>query len=355
MHLGTAIPWWGLALWAAAIAALATFAYRRVGALSPRQRLHPDGAACAGAGVRLAVPAATDGARHARRSRGWNGRDPDRPVQEHGASRCGRALASRARRRDLAAAPAVAGARWKVETWLFGDGLHDAHDVAMSPTANRSDLATDSALRWPGSAPHGLSGLVVLTDGARTDTADLGALGRQLGVPVVAIGIGRADAAGHRHPQRGDRGVEPRCQPRGSGRRHRRARTAEAVRSPASPEWPRRRAADAHAGQRRRAAARHVHRRSRSRIAHGLHARRAGRRRRADGWQQPRVRPRAAARTTTSRARARGIAGFRAHVPDARVDRGSRRSTWTLSSARAATSRATTPTSCRPPVRVPRR
>jgi len=39
VHLGTAIPWWGLALWAAAIAALATFAYRRVGALSRRQRL----------------------------------------------------------------------------------------------------------------------------------------------------------------------------------------------------------------------------------------------------------------------------------------------------------------------------
>ena len=195
MHLGTAIPWWGLALWAAAIAALATFAYRRVGALSGRQRLIlATLRAFALAFVSLcllrpmvrATPADREGGTVAiliDHSRSMALRDAG------GLSRLERAGAiSRQLQPSLAA-------RWKVETWLFGDGLHDAHDVALSATANRSDLATDLSAAVARLAPHGLSGLVVLTDGARTDTADLGALGRQLGVPVVAIGIGRADAA----------------------------------------------------------------------------------------------------------------------------------------------------------------
>jgi uncharacterized membrane protein len=195
VHLGTSIPWWGLALWAVAIAALATFAYRRVGALSRRQRLILTTLrALALAFISLCLlrpmvrvtPADRVGGTVAiliDQSRSMALRDAG------GLSRLERAGAISRQLQPLLAA------RWKVETWLFGDGLHDAHDVALSPTANRSDLATDLSAAVARLAPHGLSGLVVLTDGARTDTADLDALGRQLGVTVVAIGIGRADAA----------------------------------------------------------------------------------------------------------------------------------------------------------------
>ena len=85
------------------------------------------------------------------------------------------------------------GDRWRVETWLFGDGVRDARDVAMAPTADRSDLAgavTSAVERLRG---RSLAGLVVLTDGARTDRANLADIGSQAGVPIVTIGIGRTD------------------------------------------------------------------------------------------------------------------------------------------------------------------
>ena len=280
-----------------AIAALATFAYRRVGALSGRQRLILTTLrALALAFISLCLlrpmvrvtPADRVGGTVAiliDQSRSMALRDAG------GLSRLERAGAISRQLQPLLAA------RWKVETWLFGDGLHDAHDVALSPTANRSDLATDLSAAVARLAPHGLSGLVVLTDGARTDTADLGALGRQLGVPVVAIGIGRADAAdiAIRSVATGESsldaslvdlvvGLDARGLPKPFNLRLLQNGRVVERRTP-------------HAGQRRRTAARHVHRRSQSRISHGLHARRAGGRWRAHGGQQPRVRPGAAART----------------------------------------------------------
>jgi uncharacterized membrane protein len=85
------------------------------------------------------------------------------------------------------------GTRWRVETWLFGDGVRDARDVALAPTADRSDLAgavTSAVERLRG---RSLAGLVVLTDGARTDRANLADIGSQAGVPIVTVGIGRTD------------------------------------------------------------------------------------------------------------------------------------------------------------------
>jgi uncharacterized membrane protein len=89
----------------------------------------------------------------------------------------------------------VLAQRWSVETWLCGDGLRDAREVALTPTATRSDLGVDISAAATRFGPRGLAGLVLLSDGARTDTTDLAALGRQIGVPVVAIGIGRPDAS----------------------------------------------------------------------------------------------------------------------------------------------------------------
>ena len=63
----------------------------------------------------------------------------------------------------------------------------------MAPTADRSDLAgavTSAVDRLRG---RSLAGLVMLTDGARTDRANLADVGSQAGVPIVTIGIGRTD------------------------------------------------------------------------------------------------------------------------------------------------------------------
>ncbi len=84
---------------------------------------------------------------------------------------------------------------WRVETWLFGAGLRDARDTALAATADRSDLGAAVSALASRLAPRGLAGLVVLSDGARTDAGDLSELGRQVGVPVVTIGIGAADAS----------------------------------------------------------------------------------------------------------------------------------------------------------------
>src|SRR4030095_9967908 len=83
--------------------------------------------------------------------------------------------------------------RWRVETWLFGDGVRDARDVALAPTADRSDLAGAIRAAIERLRGRSLAGLVVLTDGARTDRANLADIGAQAGVPIVTIGIGRTD------------------------------------------------------------------------------------------------------------------------------------------------------------------
>ena len=83
---------------------------------------------------------------------------------------------------------------WTVETLLFGDGLGDTRDVAVSPTAARSDLGGAIKATLSRFASRGLAGIIVVSDGARTDSGDLADLGRQAGTPIVAIGVGSADA-----------------------------------------------------------------------------------------------------------------------------------------------------------------
>ena len=220
MHLGTAIPWWGLALWAAAIAALATFAYRRVGALSGRQRLILTTLrAFALAFVSLCLLRPMVRATPADRVGGTVAIliDQSRSMALRDAGGLSRLERAGAISRQLQ--PSLA-ARWKVETWLFGDGLHDAHDVAMSPTANRSDLATDLSAAVARLAPPR-----ALRPGRADRRRAHGHGGpRRAGPPAWRAGGGdrhRSRGCGrHRHPQRGGRGVEPRCQPRGSRRRH---------------------------------------------------------------------------------------------------------------------------------------
>ena len=82
---------------------------------------------------------------------------------------------------------------WPVETLLFGDGLGDTRDVAVSPTAARSDLGGAIRATLSRFASRGLAGIIVVSDGARTDSGDLAELGRQAGTPIVAVGIGSAD------------------------------------------------------------------------------------------------------------------------------------------------------------------
>ncbi len=194
MHLATPLPGWTLVVIAAAIVALAVFAYRRARGLSTPQRsllivlraaalslivlcllrpMLPVTPAERGSGV---IGVLVD------QSRSMGLRDAD------GLSRLERAAVLL--RQSLL--PSL-GSRWRVETWLFGDGVRDARDVAMAPTADRSDLAgavTSAVERLRG---RGLAGLVVLTDGARTDRANLADVGSQAGVPIVTIGIGRTD------------------------------------------------------------------------------------------------------------------------------------------------------------------
>ena len=83
---------------------------------------------------------------------------------------------------------------WPVETLLFGDGLGDTRDVAVSPTAARSDLGGAIRATLSRFASRGLAGIIVVSDGARTDSGDSAELGRQAGTPIVAVGIGSADA-----------------------------------------------------------------------------------------------------------------------------------------------------------------
>jgi uncharacterized membrane protein len=82
---------------------------------------------------------------------------------------------------------------WPVETLLFGDGLRDTRDVTVSPTAARTDLGGAITATLSRFASRGLAGIIVVSDGARTDSGDLAELGRQAGTPIVAVGVGSAD------------------------------------------------------------------------------------------------------------------------------------------------------------------
>jgi uncharacterized membrane protein len=194
VHLATALPGWTLVVIAAAILALAVFAYRRARGLSTARRSLLVSLRAAALGLvvlcllRPMVPT-TPTQRDAgvigvlvdqSRSMGLNDAD--------GLSRLERAAVVI----QQSLLPSL-GTRWRVETWLFGDGVRDARDVALAPTADRSDLAgavTSAIERLRG---RSLAGLVVLTDGARTDRANLADIGAQAGVPIVTVGIGRTD------------------------------------------------------------------------------------------------------------------------------------------------------------------
>ena len=193
MYFATPLPWWAALLLAAALVALAAGAYWRAGALSPlRRRIL--------AGLRFSALALVTLCLL---------RPMTRVAHSTGAGTVGilvdqsRSMALRdggtqqriERASTLAASLRQSLSRtWRVETWLFGAGLRDARDTAMAATADRSDLGTAVRELAGRLAPLGLAGLVVLSDGARTDAGDLAEIGRQAGVPVVAIGIGGADA-----------------------------------------------------------------------------------------------------------------------------------------------------------------
>jgi uncharacterized membrane protein len=194
VHLATALPGWTLVAIVAAIVALAIVAYRRARSLSTSRRSFLVALRAAALALivlcllRPMVPV-TPALRDAGvigvlvdQSRSMGLRDAD------GLSRLERAAVVIQQR----LLPSLVS-RWRVETWLFGDGVRDARDVAMAPTADRSDLAgavTAAVERMRG---RSLAGLVVLTDGARTDRANLADVGSQAGVPIVTIGIGRTD------------------------------------------------------------------------------------------------------------------------------------------------------------------
>lgn len=194
MHFATALPGWTLVVVAAAILALALFTYGRARSLSTVQRtLLVALRTCALALVVLCLlrpmvpitPAHRDSGVIGilvDQSRSMGLRDAD------GLSRLQRAAAVI----QQSLMPSLAN-RWRVETWLFGDGVRDARDVAMAPTADRSDLAGAVASAVERLRGRSLAGLVILTDGARTDRANLADVGAQAGVPIVTIGIGRLD------------------------------------------------------------------------------------------------------------------------------------------------------------------
>lgn len=194
MRLTLGVPTWGLLLLAVAVIAVALVAYRRA-PLTPPRRALLIGVRALGLGlvvfcllgpVARARTATRNGAVVAilldhSRSMGLD--------DGTGRSRLDRAAALV---RD-SLLPAL-GPEWHSETLLYGDGLADPRDVAVTPSAARSDLGGAITATLSRFASRGLAGIVVLSDGARTDAGDLEALGRQAGTPIVTIGIGRADA-----------------------------------------------------------------------------------------------------------------------------------------------------------------
>ncbi len=78
---------------------------------------------------------------------------------------------------------------------MFGDRLAPAGDAALTATGDRTDLADAVRGVVERHRGQGLSAIVVLSDGNDTSGEDLEAAGRAAGVPIVAVGLGRADGA----------------------------------------------------------------------------------------------------------------------------------------------------------------
>lgn len=195
MQLATPLPPWALALAALAVAGLALLAYRRAAGISRRQR----GALTALRGATLAlvvlcllrpmvlvppedrqegvVAVLVDG------SRSMGLRDADGLTR---VERAGLLLT-----REIG--PALS-ARFRVESFVFGDRLTPAADAALAATGDRTDLADAVSGVVERLRGRGLAAIVVLSDGNDTSGADLAATGAAAGVPVLAVGLGRADA-----------------------------------------------------------------------------------------------------------------------------------------------------------------
>ncbi len=194
MQFATPLPSWALALIALAVIGLAVIAYRRASGLTGGQRallvslravaltlvvlcllrpmvlLPPDNRQ---EGI---VAVLVDG------SRSMSLRDAD------GLTRIERAGALLTR--DIA--PSLA-TRFQVESFVFGDRLAPAADAALAATGDRTDLADAVRGVVERHRGRGLAALVVLSDGNDTSGSDLGGIGAAAGVPIVAVGIGRAD------------------------------------------------------------------------------------------------------------------------------------------------------------------
>ncbi len=193
MHFSVTLPWAALIALAAGTLGLAIFAYRDAAGLGPRARALLIALRAASVGL-VIVCLLGPMARSETPSGGGTVAilvDQSRSMGLSDAGGISRLERAGALARALRP---VLGRRWAVQTWLFGDGLREARDVALAPTADRSDLAGAVTSAVDRLADRGLAGVVVLTDGARTDSADLAQVGRQIGVPVIAVGVGRADA-----------------------------------------------------------------------------------------------------------------------------------------------------------------
>jgi uncharacterized membrane protein len=188
------VPTWGLLLLAVAVAGLALFAYRRA-PVSATQRAVLTGLRALALGLvvfcllgpvvrgRTSVHNTAVVAILLDHSRSM--------ALDDGTGRTRLDRASAVVRETLV--PAL-GREWPLQTLLFGDGLADPRDVAMAPIAVRTDLGGAITATLSRYASRGLAGIIVLSDGARTDTGNLADLGRQAGTPIVAVGVGRADA-----------------------------------------------------------------------------------------------------------------------------------------------------------------
>ena len=195
MRFAVQFPPWALALLAAAVVALSMAAYRRAAGLRRANRallVALRAAALALVVVCLLRPLApvppearqdgviavlVDG------SRSMGLRDADGLAR---VARAGTLLTG-------TIAPALAG-KFKVESFLFGDRLTPAGDAALAATADRTDLAGAIRTVSERHRGRGLAGIVVLSDGNDTSGADLAEAGAQAGVPILAVGLGRADA-----------------------------------------------------------------------------------------------------------------------------------------------------------------
>ena len=194
MQLAVALPPWALALIALGIVGLALLAYRGATGISRAQRallVALRGAALALVVVCLLRPMVLEPPIDRQEgvvavlvdvSRSMGIADAD------GITRLERAGALMARQ----LVPALSS-RFRVESFVFGDRVAAAADTALVPTADRTDLADAVRSASERLRGAGLAAIIVLTDGNDTSGADLSAAGAASRVPVIAVGLGRAD------------------------------------------------------------------------------------------------------------------------------------------------------------------